>query len=132
MRKFEGTGIRDTDKGKIHYYGFNHPLCEHIFGKYMMFHQTCADGTMRKADNWWSVWSEEVSLDSLTRHVKDLECLQAGLYVYKVRDDDGEYTVVLPERKTKLKKNEKEVTKAECYCAIRFNAMAGLLKHLIG
>ena len=129
MRVFKDSkAIRDTNEGKISYYGFRHPLCEHSFGQYMMKHQKCADGSMRQADNWWGGWSERVSIDSLTRHVADLECLEAGLFVYKERSVFGERTVVSVKP---IKGKEKElVTKEEAYNAIRFNAMSGLLKHL--
>ena len=95
MRKFKTGSIRDTNKGKISYYGFRHPLVEHSFGKYMLKHQKQADGQLRSPNNWWGGWSEDISIDSLIRHAEDLQAIHAGLYVYKVRDN-GEETVVLP------------------------------------
>lgn len=141
MRQFKDKkGIRDVSNGKISYFGFRHPLCEHSFGKYMLKHRRCADGTLRDANNWWSVWEEEVSIDSMTRHVVDLEALEAGLYVYKARyiDEEGEEaeeTHVFPYSfeetfNEPLPENWEIVSKEDCYNAIRFNATAGLLKLL--
>ena len=127
MRKFKSNATRDTNKGKISYFGFRHPLVEHSFGKYMLKHQKQADGQMREPNNWWGGWDAKISIDSLTRHIADLECLHAGLYVYKVRLDDGEDTVVLPEKKNPLPKNWEEVSKEDCLNAAKFNCNAYLL-----
>ena len=128
MRTFKGNATRDTNKGKISYYGFRHPLVEHSFGKYMLKHQKQADGKLRSPDNWWSGWDESVSLDSMTRHLADLECIQAGLYVYKIRNKDEEITAVYPCKQNK--KGWEEVSKEDCYNAIKFNCNAGLLEYL--
>ena len=37
MRTFKGNATRDTNKGKISYYGFRHPLVEHILTKAMLY-----------------------------------------------------------------------------------------------
>jgi len=131
MRKFKSGAVRSNAGGKISYFGFRHPLCEHSFGKYMLGHQLCEDGTLREPNNWWAGWSEDTSIKSMGRHVTDLECLEAGLFVYKVMIGEDEDTVVLPyAKKGKLPKNWRVVTKEECYNAIRFNSTSGLLKHL--
>jgi len=96
----------------------------------MLGHQLCEDGSLREPDNWWKGWDEIESLRSLGRHVADLEGLQANLFVYKVKLDDGEDTVVMPFKKDKLPSNWRQVDREECYNAIRFNATAGLLRHL--
>ncbi len=134
MRNFKTGATRDTNKGKISYYGFRHPLVEYSFGKYMLKHQKQADGNIRKPNNWWGGWSEDVSVDSLVRHAEDLQAIHAGLYVYKVRDN-GEETVVLhyPYEevfKGKLPDNWELTTKEDCYNAIRFNCGSGILEHL--
>lgn len=134
MRVFSSSATRDTNKGKIAYYGFRHPLVEHSFGKYMLKHQKQADGKLRSPDNWWGMWDTDISLDSLTRHITDLEALHAGLFVYKVRDD-GEETVVLPYSyeetfKKPLPKNWTRVDEEESLNAIRFNCGSYLLKLL--
>jgi len=130
MRKFKGDAIRDTNEGKISYYGFRHPLCEHSFGEYMERHQTCADGSKRKADNWWSGWSEDVSIDSLVRHAEDLQAIHAGLFVYKVRGFKGERTIVSTKMLKELEGFGARVSKEDAYNAIRFNSTAGLLEYL--
>ena len=130
MRKFKGNAVRDTNEGKISYFGFRHPLVEHSFGKYMLKHQTCADGSKREASNWWSGWSEDVSIDSLVRHVEDLQAIHAGLYVYKVRGFNGENTIVNDKPIKELEKFGARVTKEDCYNAARFNCGAGLLEYL--
>jgi len=133
MRKFTSNAVRDTNQGKISYYGFRHPLVEHSFGKYMLHHQKCADGTMREADNWWGGWDEKVSIDSLVRHVEDLLAIQSGYAVIKVRNEDGENTIYLRDGQT-INVSDKEeiinITKEDCYNAIRFNCGSGLLEHL--
>lgn len=126
MRKFSNNAIRDTDKGKINYHGFRHPLTEHSFGKYMLENRKMPDGSLRDPDNWWGTWDEKISIDSMVRHVTDLEAIQAGYYVVKYRDGDKETTEYL----TFKPKEGKIVSKEDCYNAIRFNATAGLLKHL--
>jgi hypothetical protein len=125
MRKFKSNAVRDTNEGKISYYGFTHPLVEHSFGEYMLRHRTCADGSLREANNWWSGWSTDVSLDSMTRHIKDLEALHAGLFVYKLRDK-GEKTIM----SIKPIKGLEPVTKEEAINGIKFNCNAYLLQLL--
>jgi hypothetical protein len=134
MRIFLSKATRDTNKGKISYYGFRHPLVEHSFGKYMLRHQKQANGKLRSPFNWWGGWSEDISIDSLTRHTADLEALHAGLFVYKVRDK-GEETVILPYSyektfKKSLPKNWTKINKEEVLNAIKFNCNAYLLKLL--
>lgn len=128
MRKFQGDAIRDTNEGKISYYGFRHPLVEHSFGKYMLKHQICADGSKREANNWWAGWSEDVSIDSLVRHVEDLQAIHSGMFVYKVRTKKGENTVVSHNPLKALE--DFIVSKEDCYNAIRFNCGSGLLEYL--
>ncbi|MDA3802366.1 MAG: hypothetical protein PF488_00505 [Patescibacteria group bacterium] len=129
MRNFKTGAVRDTSNNKISYYGFRHPLVEHSYGKYMLRHREQADGKLRSPNNWWGGWSEDTSIDSLARHVADLECLHAGLFVYKVRTKDGEATEVFT-KKQPLKKGWTEVNKEESYNAIKFNCNSGLLRYL--
>lgn len=134
MRTFETGATRDISKGKIHYYGFQHPLCDYSFGKYMLSHQKQADGNMREANNWWSGWDRKISLDSMSRHLEDLKLIHAGFYVYKVRITDletgetSEDTVVSIEPKTE--EYYVLVTEEEACNAIRFNADAYKLEVL--
>lgn len=128
IRTFESGAIRDSGNEKYDYYGFRHPLLEQYFAKYMHQHRKMADGSYRKADNWWAGWDKEVSLQSLVRHVEDLTALHAGYNVYEVRDNEGV---------RKIYTNDKmegegitQINEVDCCCAIRFNSMAFLLEHL--
>lgn len=129
MRNFGGA-IRSSSKGKIEWLGVRHPLVEKSFGEYMKRHTRTEDGGKRDFNNWWSGWSEEVSIQSMLRHVQDLECLHAGLYVYKVKLEDGEDTVVMPFKEKRPPNNWTEVSKEECLNAIKFNVNAYLLNLL--
>jgi hypothetical protein len=129
MRNFNEKAKRDGLNGKLHPYGFSHPLCDHVFNKYMDYHREQADGQLREPDNWWGGWDRKISLDSLARHVEDLKCLHAGYMVYKQKVDNGEITHVV-KKGFKPEKGWKEVTEAETVCAIRFNSMAYLLEIL--
>ncbi len=128
MRNFKSGATRSNNNGKISYMGFRHPLTEWSFGKYMLGHQVQEDGKLRTADNWWKGWDEEISIDSLVRHTEALQAIHAGLYVYQVKIDDKEITIM---NNKQLKELEKfRVKKEDCYNAIRFNATAGLLEYL--
>ena len=132
MRKFDNNAVRDVDNGKIKYYGFQHPLCDYSFGKYMLKHQKQANGEMRDADNWWGTWDTKVSLECMTRHLEDLKLIKAGYFVYKARTDiDGkpaEKTYVRSKRGLEVDKNWEEVTEEDACNAIRFNADAYKLR----
>jgi hypothetical protein len=136
MREFEWNATRDTSNWKIHYYGFTHPAIEHSFGRYMLAHQKQADCKMRESDNWWGTWSMDVSIDSLTRHVKDLEALHAWMKVYKARliDDNWEEyeDTIFSFEEIPWAVNIKEVFKEEVLNSIRFNSGSYLLRLLKG
>lgn len=128
MRHFKNNALRDDDNGKIKYYGIRHPLTEWSYGKFMMKHKKMSNGKIREADNWWGGWDEKTSIDSLIRHAEELQAIEAGLYVYRVRIDNGEKTVMSIKPLKALESFR--ISKDDCYNAIRFNAMAGLLEHL--
>jgi len=137
MRKFKTWAVRDVSNGKLNYYWFTHPLVEHSFARYMKKHQTCSDWTIREANNWWWWWSTDVSIDSLTRHVKDLEALHAWYIVIKVRSKNKktEETFFITEEQYKNIEfadwtTIELVTKEDCLNAIRFNCWAYLLQEL--
>lgn len=130
IRTFDSGGIRDTGGGKIEYYGFRHPLLEHSFGCYMKKHQKMKDGSMRESNNWWKGWDTIISLQSLNRHVEDLNALHAGLYVYKERVGTDEITHVLLNEKKDLPENWHEVNFEDTLSAIRFNADSYKLQYL--
>lgn len=136
MRRFTSGAIRSQASGKIEYYGFRHPIVELSFGKYMLKHQKCEDGSIRASNNWFGGWSTDISLQSMLRHVEDLTALHAGLNVYKIRTEKGEETIYLAENQNlKLPegvtlKNVEIVTIEDCLNAIKFNSGAYLLEHL--
>jgi hypothetical protein len=126
MRKFKNGAIRDTADGKLEYFGVRHPLIEQSFAEYMDRHRNLPDGSKRSSNNWWSGWSTDISLQSMVRHLEDLQALHAGLYAYEVRDKKGVRGVY----SFKKLKEGTEITKEECLNAIRFNAGAYLLELL--
>ncbi len=133
MRKFTNGSTRDSADSKIHYYGFQHPLCDYSYGKYMLGHQKQADGKMREANNWWHGWDRSISLDSMTRHLEDLKLIHAGYYVYKKRTDMGEETIVTIkpiDKKIVIAEKLHQVTAEEACNAIRFNTDAYKLEVL--
>jgi len=136
IRKFKTGGLRDSGEGKLNYYGFRHPLLEQSFAKYMHEHRKMIDGTLRDANNWWKGWDKEVSLQSLVRHVEDLQAIDAGYEVIEVRRNGIEKHYVRPELCTDFLNSIPEdvpvkvVNAEECCNAIRFNAEAYKLQIL--
>jgi hypothetical protein len=135
IRKFESGAVRDTSSSKYDYYGFREPRTEQIFAWYMDKHRKLPDGSVRDANNWWKGWSKDISLQSLVRHVEDLQAIHAGYVVIEIRGKDGVRKVYHD-----LSNNEpyiieededaKVISIEECCSAIRFNSMAYLLKHI--
>jgi len=130
MRLFKSGATRSSNEGKIEYFGFRHPLTELSFGKYMLKHQKQEDGNMRSSSNWWNGWDESISIQSLVRHVEDLQAIESGLFVYKVKTPQGEKTVYLIKPNKIFDRLKYRVSKEEAYNAARFNITAGLLEHL--
>lgn len=135
IRKFDNGALRDTGEGKLNYYGFRHPLLEQKFAEYMHEHRKMADGSLRDANNWWKGWDKEISLQSLIRHVEDLQAIHAGYVVIEIRSKDGVRKVYHDLSKNEpyiLEEDEeaKVITVEECCNAIRFNSMAYLLEKM--
>ena len=132
-RIFNSGALRDVGEGKYDYYGFRHPLLEQSYAKYMHKHRQMPDGTLRDANNWWKGWDTDVSLQSMVRHVEDLQALHAGLVVIEIRGKDGirkVYHDLSNNEPYQIGKDEKfhVVTKEEALNAIRFNTQAYLLQ----
>lgn len=87
-RTFASGAIRDTSKGKISYLARN-PIVEASFAKYMTEHSFMPDGTRRSMQNWFKGFGLQEDMESLVRHVADLEAMHAGYLVYKARYKDG-------------------------------------------
>lgn len=119
-RKFESGAIRDTSKGKISYLARN-PMIEHSFAAYMTRHSVMPDGTKRSMQNWWKGFGLEQDMESLARHFADLEALHAGYAVYKVKDENGERTIIDPDGIAKLDLRYHVCTIEDTINAIRFN-----------
>ena len=133
MRVFKTGATRSSNSGKNEYYEYRHPLVEKSFGDYMKKHQVQEDGKERKANNWWSGWDKEVSLQSMIRHLEDLTAIQAGYEVWKVYSNEGEKTIYSnPGETFYIKKDLKvvKVSEIDCCNAIRFNSGAYLLEAL--
>lgn len=140
LRTFEGGGIRDTGEGKLLYYGSRHPLTEQSFTKYMEEHRRLPDGSMRGVSNWWCTWDKEISLQSMVRHLEDLQAIHAGYIVFELRYDRKvvkEYLDGGIEKANDKVKEWKEskidfkwITAEECLSAIRFNSDAYKLRLL--
>lgn len=75
MRNFETGATRDTDEGKIDYWGFNSSIADELFGLYMLKHQRQADGSMRASDNWKKGIPLDAYQRSLYRHVQEFKRL---------------------------------------------------------
>lgn len=135
IRKFEGGAVRDSNLGKLDYYGFRHPKLEQLFAQYMDDHRHLPDGSLRNANNWWATWDKEISLQSLVRHVEDLQAIQAGYVVIEIRSTKGVRKVYhdLSNNEPYIIEEDEEakvISVEECCSAIRFNSQAYLLKHI--
>ena len=131
IRKFATGGIRDTANGKLDYYGTRHPLLEQSFARFMQGHSKMPDGSFRPTTNWWKGWDKEISLQSLIRHLEDLQAINAGYCVIETRKADGSVEKTYVNEETPVSGDIKtmHVIDAEDACnAIRFNAMAYLLQ----
>lgn len=129
IRHFESGATRDTSKGKFDYRGFRNPMCEHSFAGYMHAHRFLPDGSIRDSDNWWGGFGKQVALESLVRHVVDLEALNAGYRVFKERSGEEEHTHYLYPSETPAEM-WRAVNEEECCNAIRFGSQAYLLEVL--
>jgi hypothetical protein len=134
-RTFASGALRDVADNKLEYYGFRHPLLEQYFAEYMHKHRKMPDGTLRDSNNWWKGWDKIVSLQSLVRHVEDLQAIHTGFVVIEIRNKDGVRKVYhdLSKNEPYIIEEDEDahvVTIEECCGAIRFNSMTYLLDHL--
>ena len=130
LRKFDGGATRSSALGKIDWLGVRHPKVESSYGNYMRKHTQTEDGSTRAYNNWWGGWDENISIQSLNRHVEDLNAIEAGQCVYKLMGFHGEKTLIYDEPVKTLEDYGARVTKEDCYNAIRFNCGSGLLEYL--
>ena len=71
IRQFKTGATRDTNEGKLDFEGFNSPIVEKEFAKYMHKHRFQADGTLRDSDNWQKGIPKDVYAKSLIDHCID-------------------------------------------------------------
>ena len=128
MRNYKTGATRSSADGKVDHLGFRNPITELAFGKYMLRHRVQEDGQLRAANNWWKGIDNNDTIQSLIRHTEDLSALHSGLFVYKIKDEDGEHTYY-SEKPIKLLKGN-EITVDETTNAIRFNSMSYLLNYI--
>lgn len=79
MRNFDGGATRDSDSGKPDYEGYLSPLVIEAFGRYMLKHQVCADGSTRDSDNWQHGMPLAVYIKSAWRHFFDWWACHRGI-----------------------------------------------------
>lgn len=94
-RTFKTGANRNSSDGKFAYKDFINPLNEYEFAKYMHGKRLLKDGTYRDGDNWQRGIDKDSLLDSLTRHVKELELLHMGYILIQYEDENGEHTEVI-------------------------------------
>jgi hypothetical protein len=89
-RTFSTGANRNSDEGKYDYEGFNNPIVDFSFAKYMHFHRKLEDGTMRDSDNWQKGMPKTEIVKSLIRHVQDIKLIHRGI---KVVEDGKEVSL---------------------------------------
>ena len=80
IREFKGGATRDTDKTKLDIEGFNNPLVDKSYAKYLNKHRKTANG-LRDSDNWQNMFGDkhfDVCMKSLCRHVLDARLAHRG------------------------------------------------------
>lgn len=107
IRVFKSGASRNPDTGKFDYEGFNSPIVDHSYAKYMHEHRKMEDGSMRASDNWQKGIPKDELAKSLVRHIQDFRLLHRG---FNVLDEKGE-----------------EVTMEDCLNAIKFNSNGYIL-----
>ena len=80
MREFAKGATRDDDVSKLDYEGYNNPLVDKCYAKYLNKHRQTANG-LRDSDNWQNLFGEkhfDVCMKSLCRHVVDARLAHRG------------------------------------------------------
>ena len=68
VREFLSGATRDTNEGKLDPEGFNSPIVELEFAKYMHKHRKQSDDKLRASDNWQKGIGKDVYAESMGRH----------------------------------------------------------------
>jgi len=80
MREFASGATRDDDISKLDYEGYNNPLVDKCYAKYLNKHRQTANG-LRDSDNWQNLFGEkhfDVCMKSLCRHTVDARLAHRG------------------------------------------------------
>lgn len=78
IRVFKSGASRNSDEGKLDYFGFFSPIALRSYAEYMHRHRFLEDGTMRESDNWKKGIPNTELLKSLYRHFMDVVLLYSG------------------------------------------------------
>jgi len=133
MRNFKTGATRDGEVGKFDPEGFESPLVDHAYHKYMHKHRVQADGKLRTSDNWQKGIDRDTYLKCMNRHFNDLRALHRGLAVLKRKLDHGEETLVCVAGDISVDINDwRVVTLIEALCALLFNVKGYLFELLMG
>ena len=89
LRAFEAGATRDTDTDKLDYEGFDSPLVNKRYARYMHLHRKQANDAVRSGDNWQLGIEKEAYVKSLIRHVEDVKLHWDG-YSDEAVDQDFE------------------------------------------
>lgn len=81
LRTFDTGANRNSSDGKYDYAGFNNPLVDLSYAKYMHQHRKLEDGTLRDSDNWQKGIPPPELLKSFLRHVEDVRLIMMGVEV---------------------------------------------------
>lgn len=68
VRQFDTGATRDDLASKPDYEGYLSPQVLERYGRYMLEHQTCADGSLRASDNWQLGIPKDEYIKSAFRH----------------------------------------------------------------
>lgn len=106
IRVFKSGASRNSSLNKYDYEGFNHPLVDHSFAKYMHHHRKLEDGSYRDSDNWQKGIPVKELMRSFRSHVQDVMLINRGIKVFE---------------------DKKEVTLEEALNGVKFNLNAMVL-----
>lgn len=73
IREFDTGATRDTNENKLEYRRFFSPMVLRRRAEFMHKNRVQRDGSLRDPDNWKKGIPRQVYLDSLSRHVRELE-----------------------------------------------------------
>lgn len=78
LRDFGTGAVRDANADKLDYRGFLSPLAMRRFAEYMHRHRRLPDGSLRSSDNWKLGIPLDSYMESLIRHVWELQLAEQG------------------------------------------------------